>query len=349
MYLPSIGGLDDNKYMKPSRRLRSNEQYTLLSFVLFSWLIYLLSGSSNQVIQKLELEMSQEKIRVSETRNELKEMRLSKNQASTTLKKTKRTRAAFQHELKMVEEMKDDGERVIPAPRGDEKLMTNWVNRRMGILESKIDSLQRYIHEDSKIELLHKYGPGPYRAKITVEYLNKRKKTEKVDFTVELAPADTMPHSNLFFLEMVKNGVWNDTVFLHHDKLEHLLAAAPVDFEKQNMKFHNLYGMTWETLGYPEYSTSYPHKKYTLGFAYVGPTFYINTLDNTEAHGPNGQGHHKLPGDADPCFATVVEGETAVDRMIQAGSYQLKLGENATTPYGEQDHSMTHIISIEIV
>lgn len=38
-------------------------------------------------------------------------------------------------------------------------------------------------------------------------------------------------------------------------------------------------------------------------------------VDNTRNHGPGGQASYKVKSEADPCFAKVVEGHAAVDRM----------------------------------
>ena len=44
---------------------------------------------------------------------------------------------------------------------------------------------------------------------------------------------------------------------------------------------------------------------------------YLYKLDNTRIHGPGGQTSYDVPSEADPCFAKVVEGFEAVDRMLQ--------------------------------
>lgn len=68
--------------------------------------------------------------------------------------------------------------------------------------------------------------------------------------------------------------------------------------------------------------------KYTLGYAGRpgGPDFYISTRDNTDNHGPGGQGSYEDPTEADPCFAKVIDGFNIVDRMHQSkvkpGGYQ---------------------------
>jgi len=158
-----------------------------------------------------------------------------------------------------------------------------------------------------------------------------------------------MPTSIHFFLDMANSGIWNNTVFLHHEDVEHVIAAAPIDYSTQKMKHLELGHVGWYGMGYPEYTEKYPHTKYTLGFAGQGPTFYINTIDNTKAHGPGGQGHHVLPGDADPCFARVVEGTEVVDELIRVGLNQRRTSSGDSLSWADNEHTWTHLVSASII
>lgn len=48
-------------------------------------------------------------------------------------------------------------------------------------------------------------------------------------------------------------------------------------------------------------------------------------IDNTRNHGPGGQASYAVKSEADPCFAKVVDGFAAVDRMhklsVESGDY----------------------------
>merc|ERR1712150_153892 len=83
---------------------------------------------------------------------------------------------------------------------------------------------------------------------------------------------------------------------------------------------------------FQEYSDRFPHETYTLGFSGRpgGPSFYINTIDNTKNHGPGG---YAADGKGDPCFGKVIHGFDVVDRMHQA-SGELKEGEWKDTEGG---------------
>ncbi len=49
-------------------------------------------------------------------------------------------------------------------------------------------------------------------------------------------------------------------------------------------------------------------------------------MDNTRNHGPGGQSSYAIANEADPCFAKVIKGFDAVDRMhkmsVQPGGYK---------------------------
>ena len=183
---------------------------------------------------------------------------------------------------------------------------------------------------------------------------NNSKSTGKIEtgtFIIELAPIDEMPMSVHFFLELVSNKFWDSTFFVHHEKVEHVIVVPPISYKTRKTKKDEIHEIGWPKLGFPEYSHDYPHEKYTIGFANQGPTFYINTMDNTYNHGPDGQKHHLLPGEADPCFGWVVEGFDAIDEMIEFGLKQgmaKKVMEEQLKPI-EDENSWTHLLKAEII
>jgi hypothetical protein len=56
--------------------------------------------------------------------------------------------------------------------------------------------------------------------------------------------------------------------------------------------------------------------------------------DNSVNHGPGGQSAYNDPGEADPCFAKVIEGVDAIERMQKSA---VKPGEY---------HRMAHLVAI---
>lgn len=55
-----------------------------------------------------------------------------------------------------------------------------------------------------------------------------------------------------------------------------------------------------------------------VGVQTVFSPMFDTTSNNVENHGPGGQGSYDDPSEADPCFAKVIEGFDAVDRMHQS-------------------------------
>jgi cyclophilin family peptidyl-prolyl cis-trans isomerase len=205
-----------------------------------------------------------------------------------------------------------------------------------------------------------RYGNGPHKVKFTFEQDDSsgsdRLTPQNRFFVVELASVEEMPISVHFFLELVSNKIWDDTIFIHHEKRDHVIAVPPISFTTQRTKSEEINALGWARLGYPEYSERYPHKKYTLGFANQGPTFYINTMDNSINHGPNGQEHHLLPGEADPCFGVVVDGFDAIDELVEFGSLQAKQksnrhGDQTSSLFGtaKDDPAWTHLVKVEVL
>jgi cyclophilin family peptidyl-prolyl cis-trans isomerase len=157
---------------------------------------------------------------------------------------------------------------------------------------------------------------------------------------------DLVPHSIRVFLETVNHGLWDNTVFWHHDDIDHVISSATVVYSTGMPNHHYFDALGLRGVSFAEYSSEFPHTKYSLGFANRGPVFYINTMDNTDLHGPGGQGHHDLPDEADPCFGRVVLGFDVVDEM-------LKLSLEPKTEQGEHrdwhQYDLTHIKSAEIL
>lgn len=201
---------------------------------------------------------------------------------------------------------------------------------RQNAMRHRVNDLQHTIANLHHGEALEHFGPHPYRLKFNV-LLDGNSHS----FIVEMAPLDLVPHSIHFFMQMVKEQVWNNMVFTHNT--HHIVLAELMDIEG-NDKRDVFLDKGISTLSFPEYSEDYPHKKYTLGFGGRpgGPGFYINTDDNREIHGPGGQVGYHLNEEADPCFAEVIEGHEVIDWMQQKN-------------LDENDASFTVIESIAII
>jgi len=184
------------------------------------------------------------------------------------------------------------------------------VVERQGVIVNRINDLQNNIAQLNRWEAEEHFGLKLHK----VEF-NIRVDSDLFRFVVELASLDLMPHSVNYFMQMVKNKVWNGAVFGHQSS--HILYAELIDIDG-NDKSHIIAEKNLSpNLSFPEYTNKYPHHKYTLGFTGRpgGPGFYINTDDNSQTHGPGGQTEHALHEEADPCFGIVVEGHNVIDWM----------------------------------
>eukprot|EP00978_Attheya_sp_CCMP212_P032034 scaffold123288_cov50-Attheya_sp.AAC.3 len=174
---------------------------------------------------------------------------------------------------------------------------------------NRIAKIRRQIQAKNKQDVLEKYGPGPYQVEFELDF-SPDENEEPTKFVVEMAPLDLMPHSVHHFLEMISHGLLNGFAF---NVGEYHIVMAGVKSGEMEQVFKKA---RLTTLTFPEYSHEFPHDPYTLGFsgAPPGPSWYINTVDNVEHHGPGGQEHHRGL-DGDPCFAKVVSGFDVVDRI----------------------------------
>ena len=126
-------------------------------------------------------------------------------------------------------------------------------------------------------------------------------------FIIEMASIDLMPHSVNTFLEMVSIGLLDGCSFILNAL--QVVKAAPLPYDgtsaSDKAKAFSQHGL--ESVSFKEYSTEYPHKMYTVGFAADGsPSFYINTADNSEIHV------------GDPCFGKVISGFDTIVRLANS-------------------------------
>jgi len=130
-----------------------------------------------------------------------------------------------------------------------------------------------------------------------------------------------MPHSIHLFLEQISLQLWVGCAFVIN--AIHVVQASATAHGIEQEPYADKYGQFQQaglaTLAFQEYSESFPHEQWTIGFAGrpAGPDWYINLYDNQESHGPGMQEHHALTGDADPCFGKVVEGKEVVMDMTK--------------------------------
>jgi cyclophilin family peptidyl-prolyl cis-trans isomerase len=340
--------------MKASRPLPRWILPLIYTLTIFSWTRAIQYRSNSfDVISMLETEFEATSSQKTQTWKLLQEARKNRDNIANEQKKLKKTQRLFGHEMRMMEELyeadKSDAADVAKIPpetmakfknRKSAGVAASWIGHRRESLLHKIYSLQAYIQEESRQRVLQKYGPGPHRVQFRVLSREARKPG---DFIVELAPVEKMPHSIEMFLDMVTNKMWDNSVFYHHLTQRHVVAAAPVSYGTFQSKQHQFEALGYNGLAFPEYHQDYAHEKYTIGFAGRGPNFYINGMNNSEHHGPGGQGHHDLATDADPCFGRIISGFDVVSKDMMVGRHKGK------TPTGWADFDLTRIASVKLL
>lgn len=196
------------------------------------------------------------------------------------------------------------------------------------LVVKKIGTLEKAMQNKAKKEIIEKFGSGPHRVKIEIDF-NPEEIPDgtATSFTIEMAPIDLMPYTVNHFLQQVSLGLWNGCSF--HRNAKHVVQGGPIT-NHLNPGANVRKAFKEADLGsviFQEYHKDFPHEKYTLGYAGRpgGPDFYVSTLDNTNNHGPGGQQSYAMKSEADPCFAKVIDGFNAVDRMhtlsVQPGDY----------------------------
>jgi cyclophilin family peptidyl-prolyl cis-trans isomerase len=135
---------------------------------------------------------------------------------------------------------------------------------------------------------------------------------------IETASIDDMPHSVFLFLEQIDHHLYDHSSF--HRNSPHLIQAGPSNSPASHARFRHHPSL--QAVIFQEYAPEMSHKQYTLGYSGRpgGPDFYVNMRDNSALHGPGGQ-HHPyadISRDADPCFAKVIRGFEAIERVHRA-------------------------------
>lgn len=212
---------------------------------------------------------------------------------------------------------KKDTAGVSSLLRGENK--QNDKDKSASVLEKQLTHVREEIEIISRREVIEKFGEGPHRVEIELDFPNGDEGT----IIFEMAPLSLMPHAVYHFLEMVRLQLLDGTSF--HRNAGHVVQAGPTPpyaNPKKTPHVSNIRGRFKRagigSVAFQEYSPEYPHVKYTIGFAGRpgGPDWYISTVDNTRNHGPGGQAAYEVKSEADPCFGRVVEGLDVVTKLL---------------------------------
>mmetsp|Transcript_3580 Transcript_3580/g.6098 ORF Transcript_3580/g.6098 Transcript_3580/m.6098 type:complete len:399 (-) Transcript_3580:119-1315(-) len=163
-------------------------------------------------------------------------------------------------------------------------------------------SLRETVQRYSRQTVLSKYGDGRHLVEVDLEFPDGDEGPSS--FVMELAPLEKMPHSVHVFLDMVSNQLWDGCSFVMNAM--HVIKAAPLPYNDASgtEKARAFVEKGLNGPSFKEYTSEYPHKRYTVGFAGGNsPSFYINTEDNTEIHA------------GDSAFGRIISGFEAVKRL----------------------------------
>lgn len=197
------------------------------------------------------------------------------------------------------------------------------LERKVDLKLHEVEMLKHEIQEISNREALQKYGKGPHYVRFDLDFSTQEGETSSItssSFVVKMAPLHQMPHSVYLFLEMVSNKLWDGCSFVIN--AHHLVKASALPYATNHgaNKVAPFRDLGLDNPAFSEYSDYYPHKPMTLAFVgnSKGVGFYVNTVDNTDVHGPNEtleEDRDMGRKEADPCFAEIVEGFETIKRL----------------------------------
>jgi len=231
-----------------------------------------------------------------------------------TERKLKSRQAELERENRLLQKERDELRVKHEGPDKEEE--ESRMLLRDEAFRNQLELLQEATRKESRRNVVERFGPGPHE----VEFRFEMEGAEKA-FVVELAPLDAVPHAVHVFLEQVEHGLWNGCYFYLNGP--HVIQAGPQlsdedeahapedDAEDRAEAMRPFKSLGLDQLAFPDYSDAFPHKPWTLGFTGRpgGPDFYINKVDNSEAHGPGGQYQHALQEQGDSCFGIITRGK----------------------------------------
>lgn len=245
-----------------------------------------------------------------------------------------------QHEVKIATLTKNNELNQI---RLNHFSMVNFDTRSQIQEFSKIMLLEKYGHGPHYVEILLHFDPRSNVAHSNGGASNR--------IVIELAPVEEMPHTVYWFLEQVNNRLYDGYSF--QVNANHLVQAGPVPNFKHLERFQEKGLSKFLFREYSKNYPHQQHTLGFAGPELSSTNFYISMEDNTDIHGPdrhkssiqreredlqiinnNGKNNSKQKAtitafvhptdgttatdymdEADPCFAKVIFGYSAVNRI----------------------------------
>lgn len=305
----SAGFVNSNtsKRLKQHRNVDSSSRLSykiLLLLVIISFLIGIICYQTNIISQKDEAYRVEKR----EHESQIHSLEESEEVIKKQIEEYQEQVASHQKEVSKA------GTNSVQSEKKQKGLET-----KLSTVTKQFEHLVSEVKNKDRQAVVDKFGDGPtYQVEFQLDFPPDEIPAGTADkFIVETAPLDKMPHTVHFFLEQVSRNLYDGCSF--HRNAGHVVQGGPVTYYKnegaQPRKLFVESGLT--SVSFQEYSADFPHVKYTLGFAGRpgGPDFYVSVKDNSIAHCPGGQTSYELASEADPCFAKVIEGFDAVDRI----------------------------------
>lgn len=270
--------------------------------------------------QKQHYEQLQKEV-VDKVRIEVKGAYEEKERALTNnLQSSEKDRKTMKEKIGTLEsQLASSNDRMLKLKKETEEKDHNRASsEESDIMAQQIQHLRQEIQRHDKHAVLEKFGEGPHQLEFTLDFPPEEIPEGTANtFVIEMAPIDLMPHTVHFFLEQASRGLLDGCSF--HRNAGHVVQGGPISNHlNSGVNVRKPFAdADLSSVSFQEYHEDFPHKKYTLGYAGRpgGPDFYVSTVDNTRNHGPGGQASYAIAAEADPCFAKVVKGFDAVDRM----------------------------------
>ena len=179
-----------------------------------------------------------------------------------------------------------------PDVKMEEDVSSAKLTKQLAALKKQKTRMEEALQRSARDTLVSKYGSGPIYVDLTLRLPQEVSDGSSAVLRLEMAPAELMPVTVLYFLEQVTSGAWDGCSFIRN--AGHVLQASPRG-KNCNVKAFRASGGKERSVAFQEYSSQYPHYMHTIGLAGRpgGPDFYINLMDNVDNHGPGGQSNCK--------------------------------------------------------
>jgi len=244
---------------------------------------------------------------------------------------------------------------ALKQQANDQLLELRQVREEMGRCEHWSPIFQRqflqakdYLQTRSYQSCRMEFGKGPFQIEFALRLPDKPE--ESSILSVELFPLEELPHTIHVFLSLIHMHMYDGTTFFASNRAQ-IEGGSPdytqdptksIKLKERYTKFgflpssdehensdNNNHNNARGVLGINEYSTSFPHKEYTLGLSgrdQAGPGFFVNMVDNSSSKAPLDNKGDNLH--VEPAIGKITKGHGVLKRIQRipkkSDGYQLE-------------------------